>query len=101
MADADRIVSVLCEGVYRRCEHILHRLGLFFLHEDHGQIHDVAHHDGRGDPTCFDGDDFIGTAVGKESCKLLGYVVHQLGVHLMIDEAIDLQDATRVTFTVL
>ena len=53
-------------------------------------MHNKSRHYCRGDAGGFDGYNFVDAGVGEESSKLFANLVHQLGVHLVVDEAIHL-----------
>ena len=92
-AHADVVVPVLRKGVDRRGEHVLHRARALLLREDHRELHQVARHDGRGDAARLDREDLVGSRTGETPHELLGNCLHQHGIHLVVDEVVDLQDA--------
>ena len=100
LAHADVIVAVLCERVDRRGEHVFHRYRLFLLGKHHRQLKQIARHYGRGYAAGFNGYNLVDVGRGKPSDKLHSYRLHQDRVHLMVDKAVNLQDAALKTFSV-
>ena len=86
--DTHRVTAVFGERMHHRSEHVVHGFGLLFLDKHHGQLHDVAHKDGRCDAASLDGDNLIDVCIGKMLAKFLRYFHHQVGVHLVIDKAV-------------
>ena len=59
VAHTYRVITILGKGVNDRCDHALHGLRLLFLDEDHRQVGQVTHHDGRSDARSLDGDNLV------------------------------------------
>ena len=62
-------------------------LGCFFLMKTN-----VAEHDGGGDAAGLDGDYLVVADVVEAAAELAGHLVHQVGVKLVIEEAVHLED---------
>ena len=82
-------------------EHVFHRLGLFLLNKNHGQLHDITHQNSWSDAACLDGDHFIDGRIGKQPTKLFGYFHHEIGIHLMVDKTIYFKNSSRKALSVL
>ena len=79
----------------------LHCRGNFFLHKDHGQLHQIAQHHGWGNARSLNGQNLVDIQVSKTSNELYRHLLHQVGIHLMVHKAVNLQDAALHTPTIL
>ena len=93
-AHANVVGALLCEGEDGGLEHVFHRAGSLFLGEHHGEFEQIAHHDGGGDAAGFDGDNLVDVRAGEAAHEFNGHGLHEDGVHLMVDEIVDFQDAS-------
>lgn len=92
-ADGHLVFLLFGKGKDGGRELVFHRAGGFLLDKHHGEVHDETHHDGWGDATGLDGYDFVDVDVRKTCHEFTCHVEHQVGVHLMVDEAVHLQYA--------
>ena len=100
LADAHIVRALLGERIHGSNQHILHRARFLLLGEHYGQLQQIAHHDGGSDAAGFDGDNLVDTGRGETSYKLHADGFHQYWVHLVIDEIIHFQYASRIAFSV-
>ena len=97
--DADIVVTLTCETVHGRRIDIFNGVGLFLLDEHSAHLHEVSRHDGGCDAAGLDGDNLVDGEMTEETHKLFGNFHHEIGIKLVIDETIDLQNAAFQTAT--
>lgn len=78
-----------------------HGDGLLFAGVNNRQVEVLAGHQGRRDAGNFCGQDFDGAGAFEDTRELGTTGVHEIGVNLMIDEAVDFKDAFAEVFAFL
>ena len=100
LADDDGVVSLLGERTHRRDKHVIHCRGFLLFGKHNGQFHEVSQHDGRCYARGLDGQYLVDGRIGEAPYELYGYLLHQVRVHLVVDEAVHLQYAATVAAAV-
>ena len=78
-----------------------HGNGLLFAGVNDGHVEVFAGHQGRRNAGDFGGEDFDGAGAFEDTRELGTTGVHEIGVNLMIDEAVDFKDAFAEVFAFL
>mgnify|MGYP003068492328 CR=1 FL=1 len=76
-------------------------LGLAFLGEDHRAVEVLGRDAGNADAGSLDGEDLVDGCVGIEALEFRAHLVKEQHIHLMIDETVHLEDASRFNDTFL
>ena len=64
-------------------------------------MHQITHEDGGGNARSLNRNHFVDWFILEKTDKLLGDLHHQVGIHLVINETVHLQDTTRIALAVL
>ena len=77
-----------------------HGDGLFLAGVNHGQVEVFSGHEGGCDAGDFSGENFFGTGAMEDAGKFFATGVHERGVNLMIDKAINFENAIAEVFAI-